>query len=57
MCLGKEFARVEILVFLHNLVDKFHWDLAIPNEKIKYGPVPVPAGGLPIHLRSHEISI
>ncbi|KAI6685620.1 hypothetical protein NL676_031533 [Syzygium grande] len=57
MCLGKEFARVEILVFLHNLVYKFHWDLAIPNEKIMYGPVPDPAGGLPIHLRSHEISI
>ncbi|KAK4753669.1 hypothetical protein SAY87_001773 [Trapa incisa] len=51
MCLGKEFARMEILVFLHNLVNHFDWELLIPNEKISYDPMPTPVQGLPIRLR------
>ncbi|OWM89855.1 hypothetical protein CDL15_Pgr024604 [Punica granatum] len=51
MCLGKEFARLEILVFLHNLVNRFSWELSIPNEKVIYDPMPNPVNGLPIHLR------
>ncbi|XP_030458599.1 beta-amyrin 28-monooxygenase-like isoform X2 [Syzygium oleosum] len=51
MCLGKEFARVEMLVFLHNLVNMFDWDLVIPGEKIIYDPMPTPVKGLPIRLR------
>ncbi|OWM89854.1 hypothetical protein CDL15_Pgr024603 [Punica granatum] len=54
MCLGKEFARVEILIFLHNLVNRFDWDLSIPNEKIIYDPLPVPVNGLPVHLRPRD---
>ncbi|XP_057953083.1 beta-amyrin 28-monooxygenase-like isoform X2 [Malania oleifera] len=53
MCLGKEYARLEILVFLHNLVKRFKWDLVILNEKIEYDPMPTPAKGLLIHLRPH----
>ncbi|KAI3414713.1 uncharacterized protein J3R85_015880 [Psidium guajava] len=51
MCLGKEFARVEMLVFLHNLVNGLDWDLVIPHEKIIYDPMPTPVEGLPIRLR------
>ncbi|XP_030547604.1 beta-amyrin 28-monooxygenase-like [Rhodamnia argentea] len=51
MCLGKEFARVEMLVFLHNLVNGFDWGLVIPHEKIIYDPMPTPVEGLPIRLR------
>lgn len=54
MCLGKEFARLEILVFLHNLVKRFKWDLLIPDEKIEYDPMSTPVKGLPIHLRPHK---
>ncbi|OWM69477.1 beta-amyrin 28-monooxygenase-like [Punica granatum] len=50
MCPGKEYARVQILVFMHNLVIKFRWKKAIPDEKIIYNPLPVPASGLPIHI-------
>ncbi|GAB4835096.1 hypothetical protein Ancab_000004 [Ancistrocladus abbreviatus] len=54
MCLGKEYARLEILVFLHNLVKNFKWELLIPGEKIGYDPMATPAKGLPIRLFPHS---
>ncbi|CAH9103526.1 unnamed protein product [Cuscuta epithymum] len=53
MCLGKEFARLEILVFLHNLIKRFRWSLLVPDEKVQYDPMPIPAEGLPICLHQH----
>ncbi|OWM66072.1 beta-amyrin 28-monooxygenase-like [Punica granatum] len=50
MCPGKEFARVQILVFMHNVVTKFRLKKVIPDEKIIYSPNPVPASGLPIRI-------
>ncbi|XP_050215637.1 beta-amyrin 6-beta-monooxygenase-like [Mercurialis annua] len=50
MCPGKEYARLEILIFMHNVVTKFKWKKLIPNEKIIYDPSPVPVHGLPILL-------
>ena len=55
MCPGREFARLEILVFMHRLVTKFKWEKLIPNEKIIYQPSPIPVNGLPIRLFPHEI--
>ncbi|KAL7166767.1 hypothetical protein ACSBR2_037445 [Camellia fascicularis] len=55
MCPGKEYARLEILVFMHNLVTKFKWSKLIPNEKVVYKPNPIPESGLPIRLHPHEI--
>lgn len=54
MCLGKEYARVEILVFLHNVIKNFRWNLQIPDEKITYDPMPTPVEGLPVCLQSHN---
>ncbi|KAK3429902.1 hypothetical protein EUGRSUZ_E01403 [Eucalyptus grandis] len=51
MCPGKEYARLEILIFIHNLVTKFKLEKVIPDEKIIYNPSPVPANGLLIRLR------
>ncbi|XP_060197039.1 beta-amyrin 28-monooxygenase-like [Lycium barbarum] len=51
MCLGKEFARLEILVYIHNVVKDFRWKLLIPNEKIEYDPMPTPIEGLPVLLQ------
>ncbi|XP_055814579.1 beta-amyrin 28-monooxygenase-like [Solanum dulcamara] len=51
MCVGKEFAGLEILVFLHILIRKFNWKLLIPNEKMIYDPMPAPLEGLPISLQ------
>ncbi|KAL3848981.1 hypothetical protein ACJIZ3_010863 [Penstemon smallii] len=54
-CLGKEFARLEILIFLHNVVRGFGWELKIPiGEKIIYDPIPTPVEGLPIRLHPHN---
>ncbi|KAH0729918.1 hypothetical protein KY289_001106 [Solanum tuberosum] len=54
MCVGKEFARLEILIFLHILIRKFNWKLLIPNEKMIYDPMPTPLEGLPISLQPHN---
>ncbi|KZV26814.1 hypothetical protein F511_06661 [Dorcoceras hygrometricum] len=53
MCPGKEYARMEILVFMHHLVKRFRWDKIIPNEKIVINPIPIPTKGLPIRLYPH----
>ncbi|KAG5041071.1 hypothetical protein GLYMA_05G166900v4 [Glycine max] len=50
MCLGLEFARLEILVFMHNIVKRFKWDLVIPDEMFKYDPMLEPIKGLAIRL-------
>ncbi|KAM7493417.1 hypothetical protein LguiB_028026 [Lonicera macranthoides] len=54
MCPGSEFARVEVLVFMHRLITKFRWEKLISNEKIVYDPFPLPANGLPIRLFPHQ---
>ncbi|XP_058188421.1 beta-amyrin 28-monooxygenase-like [Rhododendron vialii] len=54
MCPGKEYARLEILVFMHNLVRRFKWEKVIPNEKMIVDPMPIPEKGLPIRLYPHK---
>ncbi|KAF7128908.1 hypothetical protein RHSIM_Rhsim10G0046000 [Rhododendron simsii] len=54
MCLGKEFARLEILLFVHHLVKRFRWEKLIPDEKTVYTPIANPEKGLPIRLFAHE---
>ena len=55
MCPGKEYARVEILVFIYNVVTRFKLEIVNPKEKIIYNPTPMPANGLPIRLRPHQM--
>ncbi|GLT46572.1 hypothetical protein SLA2020_203160 [Shorea laevis] len=54
MCPGKEYARLEILVFMHNLVKRFKWEKILPDEKIVVNPMPSPAKGLPVRLYPHK---
>ena len=53
MCPGKEYARLAILTFVYNVVNRFSWELIFPNEKIVGDMMPTPQKGLPIRLRSH----
>ncbi|ERM97183.1 cytochrome P450 716B1 [Amborella trichopoda] len=53
MCPGKDFARIQILVFLHNIVTNFRWELLFPHELISVDPMPTPSKGLPINLYPH----
>ncbi|XP_044473161.1 beta-amyrin 28-monooxygenase-like isoform X2 [Mangifera indica] len=54
MCPGKEYARLEILVFIHNVVKRFSWEKLVSDEKIIVDPMPVPAKGLPVRLIPHK---
>ncbi|KAL6316282.1 hypothetical protein AAG906_017913 [Vitis piasezkii] len=54
MCPGREYARAQVLVFIHNIVTKFKWERVDPNEKISYNPSPIPAKGFPICLQPLE---
>ncbi|KAL8110900.1 beta-amyrin 6-beta-monooxygenase-like [Apium graveolens] len=55
MCPGKEYARLEILVFLHNIVTKFKFEKVNPREKIVQYFLLVPMEGLPVRLIPHEM--
>ncbi|KAJ4709153.1 Cytochrome P450 [Melia azedarach] len=55
MCPGKEYARLEILVFMHNLVKRFKWEKVIPSERIIVDPLPMPEKGLPVRLYPHNV--
>ncbi|PIN10909.1 Cytochrome P450 CYP4/CYP19/CYP26 subfamily [Handroanthus impetiginosus] len=54
MCPGKEYARLEVLVFIHNVVRRFKLEKTIPNEKFVVHTAPIPVHGLPVHLHPHE---
>ncbi|KAK8595873.1 hypothetical protein V6N13_000553 [Hibiscus sabdariffa] len=53
MCPGKEYARLEILVFMHNITKRYKWEKLLPQENIIVDPMPMPAKGLPVRLFPH----
>ncbi|KAL5560283.1 hypothetical protein UlMin_036494 [Ulmus minor] len=54
MCPGNEYARVKILVFMHNVVTNFKLEKVFSGEKIIMGPTLTPEKGLPIRLYPHK---
>ncbi|KAG6404307.1 hypothetical protein SASPL_136553 [Salvia splendens] len=55
MCPGRGYAKLVILVFIHNLVTTFRFDKVFPSEKMLFNHnSPAPAHGLPIRLHPHQ---
>ncbi|CAB4282040.1 unnamed protein product [Prunus armeniaca] len=54
-CIGNEFARVEVLTTIHNLVTMFEWSQLFPDEIITRQPMPYPSMGLPIKIRPRKL--
>ncbi|XP_026429954.1 beta-amyrin 28-monooxygenase-like [Papaver somniferum] len=55
---GKEYVRVQILVFVHHLVRRYKIEKSIPlnpkdEEKLIFKPFPLLTKGLPICIRAH----
>ncbi|XP_026378519.1 beta-amyrin 28-monooxygenase-like [Papaver somniferum] len=56
MCPGREYARVQMLMFQHHVVRRYEWEKLIPgDEKLKVCPFPLPAKGQPIRLLPRKI--
>ncbi|RZC47902.1 hypothetical protein C5167_040836 [Papaver somniferum] len=55
MCPGREFARVQILIFVHHVVRRYEWEKLVPgDEKLRVCPFPLPAKGFPVLLRPRK---
>lgn len=50
ICPGYEFAKIETLVAIHNLVTRFTWKLCCNDNGFSWVPAPVPPKGLPIEI-------
>ncbi|KAF9588195.1 hypothetical protein IFM89_008209 [Coptis chinensis] len=57
LCPGLEYDRLEILVFMHNVVTTFKWEEVLLGEKIIVYPIPAPAKGLPIQVKPHTFNL
>lgn len=54
ICPGKGFAKLQMPVFLHNVVKRFRWEIISLDEKIVFKPTPVATEGLPLRLQPHQ---
>nr|POE70254.1 abscisic acid 8'-hydroxylase 3 [Quercus suber] len=46
-CPGNEVAKLEMLILIHHLVNKFRWEVVVSSGGVQYAPFPVPEQGLP----------
>jgi cytochrome P450 len=56
-CPRMEYAKMEMLLYLHYVVTRFQWSLLYPNEPITIDPSPVPKWGLPLKISPRTRSL
>lgn len=54
-CIGNEFARVETLTIIHNMVTRYEWSQVNAEEAITRQPMPYPSMGLPIKIKPRHL--
>lgn len=52
-CPGKDYMRFVVLNFIHILINKFKWEVMLPDEKVSGVLIPTPAEGVCIRLFHH----
>ncbi|XP_021897462.1 abscisic acid 8'-hydroxylase 4-like [Carica papaya] len=53
-CPGNEVAKLEMLILIHHLVNKFRWEVVGSGNRVEYAPFPMPKGGLPARFWKDE---
>lgn len=56
MCPGNEFARIETLTMIHNLINAYTWKLSLKDNFFGRNPVPVFIQGLPMQIELKKSS-
>ncbi|KAM1073658.1 hypothetical protein ACFX2B_018499 [Malus domestica] len=56
-CPGNEVAKLEVLIFIHHLVNKFRWEVVRSSRGVHYAPFPIPQQGLPVPAKFWKDSI
>jgi cytochrome P450 family 26 subfamily A len=56
MCPGSEFARIEMLVFLHHLVLNYEWSMIDPHEQMTMSPFHTFQKGLQLRIHKKDYS-
>jgi len=54
ICLGNEFARTEIAVFLHHIALQFKWEMVDPQEAISINPLSIFKHGMQLNIWKSE---
>ncbi|KAJ0017838.1 hypothetical protein Pint_11457 [Pistacia integerrima] len=57
LCPTRQYSRMAVLTFIHNVVKKFKWEMTIPDEKIIGDMMPYPEQGLLIRLYHYQVHI
>ncbi|RXH75338.1 hypothetical protein DVH24_030059 [Malus domestica] len=56
-CPGNEVAKLEVLIFIHHLVNKFRWEVVRSSRGVHYAPFPIPQQGLPAKFWKDSIPL
>ncbi|PRQ52296.1 putative cytochrome P450 [Rosa chinensis] len=54
ICPGKEYARLQLMCFLHHVVTRYKWEVTNTKAKIAGGLNPVPKEGFHIRIQPYN---